>query len=86
MQIDFKFAEDHPIDLKINRPFIFVIADEAKDTIVFTGKVINPAVTSEVGTNIVDNSSYETGLDDLSNSMLNCFLYLYASINIRSSE
>lgn len=37
-----RFGED-PHDVNATHPFIFLIADENKDTIVFLGKIINPS-------------------------------------------
>lgn len=31
------------MDLKINHPFVFLIADESKDLIIFLGKVVDPS-------------------------------------------
>lgn len=42
-----RFGEDI-FNLDINRPFVFLIADEEKDAIIFTGKVLNPAATKDV--------------------------------------
>jgi serpin peptidase inhibitor clade A protein 3 len=41
-QIVSRFGED-PHDVNATHPFIFLIADEYKDTIVFLGKIVNPS-------------------------------------------
>lgn len=49
-QIVSRFGEDVH-DVNATHPFIFLIADESKDTIIFTGKVTNP---------YADNATSET--------------------------
>lgn len=39
-----KFGGDTMVDVIVNRPFMFVIEDESSGTVLFTGKVTNPAV------------------------------------------
>jgi len=36
--------KDEPIDFTIDRPFIFLIMDNVTDSILFIGRVMNPAV------------------------------------------
>lgn len=38
-----KFGGDTTEDVVVNRPFMFVIEDESSGTVLFTGKVTNPA-------------------------------------------
>jgi serpin B len=33
-----------PVDMKVNRPFIFLISDDDTGTILFAGRVLNPEV------------------------------------------